>query len=50
VAKSGKHRVSFVAVKPVEQHVAFRTRDGEKVSFEAVKPTPVQVTFKAKNK
>lgn len=46
----GKHKVSFVAKKPTETKVQFRTRDGEKVQFEAVKPEPQRVTFFAKNK
>jgi hypothetical protein len=45
LSKQNKQRVSFVAVKPTETKVQFRTRDGEKVKFEALKPAPQRVTF-----
>jgi hypothetical protein len=45
-----QHRVRFVAKKPAEVEVNFKTRDGEKVKFDAVKDVPQVVSFLAKNK
>jgi len=44
------HKVSFVAKKPTETTVKFKTHDGERVKFDAVKDLPQRVTFQAKNK
>jgi hypothetical protein len=44
------HKVSFVAKKPAETTVKFRTHDGELVKFDAMKDQPQRVTFRAKNK
>jgi hypothetical protein len=43
------HKVSFIAKKPTETPVKFRTSVGELVKFDAMKPQPQRVTFRAKN-
>ncbi len=44
------HTVKFVAKKPTETQVKFKTRDGETVKFDATKDLPQQVNFQAKDK
>lgn len=44
------HRVSFVAKKPTQTPVKFKTSDGDVVKFDAMKDQPQRVTFLAKNK
>lgn len=50
MAKKQTHKVSFIAKKPTETPVKFKTRDGEVVKFDALKDQPQRVTFRAKNK
>ncbi len=44
------HTVSFVAKKPTETKVKFKTRDGETVKFDAVKDMAQRVKFQARDK
>jgi hypothetical protein len=44
------HTVSFIAKKPTETKVKFKTRDGETVKFDAVKEKPQRVRFQAREK
>jgi len=44
------HTVSFIAKKPTETPVKFKTSDGEVVKFDAMKPQPQRVRFQAKDK
>jgi len=43
------HKVSFIAKKPTETPVKFKTNDGELVKFNAKKEKPQRVTFQATN-
>jgi hypothetical protein len=45
-----KHTVSFIAKKPTETQVKFKTSDGETVKFDATKDLPQRVKFQAKDK
>lgn len=42
--------VSFIAKKPTEAQVKFKTRDGETVKFDATKDLPQRVRFQARKK
>jgi len=46
----GTHTVKFVAKKPTETTVKFKTHDGQTVKFDATKDLPQQVKFQARNK
>lgn len=45
-----KHTVSFIAKKPTETTVKFKTHDGQTVKFDATKDMPQRVKFQAKDK
>jgi hypothetical protein len=45
-----QHKVRFLAKKPTDVEVSFKTRDGKRVEFDAVKDEPQIVSFFARNR